>query len=112
MKKKKRSYTGYAVVTRKILDDKAFKRGSFGICLCNYDLETCKRYCHKGDIVVRTYRKAIAKSITFKIVFKHPCFEWSKRYYNPQYIKLGHLWIEWETIYSDGYEREIIYENP
>ena len=63
---KERIYTGYAVVSRDILDDKVFKNGHFGISLHNVDLETAKRYCHNGSIVVRTYRVPLARNLKFR----------------------------------------------
>ena len=106
---KEKVYTGYAVVTKDILDDKVFKRGSFGISFDGRDFDTCKRYCHGDRIVVRTFRKVLAKSITFKWVFRYPHFEKSHRHSYPCYIQLWWLRIEWDTIHTNGYEREAVY---
>lgn len=38
---KKRIYTGYAVVSKDILDDAVYKKGRFGISLQDYSLDTC-----------------------------------------------------------------------
>ena len=106
---KEKIYTGYAVVSRDILDDKVFKKGLFGISLHNVDLETAKRYCHNGSIVARTYRVPLARNLKFRWMCKYPQFEFRVRY-SPAYIQLWHFRIEWGTDYTDGYEREIIYE--
>ena len=110
---KEKVFTGYAVVTNDIVDDKVFKRGSFGISFDGRDLETCKRYCHGNHIVVRTFRKVIAKSITFKWNYDYPRFEISRRHSYPCYIQLWWLRIEFDTIHANGYERTAIYiPNP
>lgn len=105
-----RFYTGYAIVTRDILDDTVYKKGAFGISFSRGDLETCKRYCYGGHIVVRTYREVLAWFIRFKWVKKYPVWEKSHRYCYPKYIQLGHFRIEWGKDYTDGYERKIVYQ--
>lgn len=107
---KEKIYTGYAVVTKDILDDKVFKRGGFGISFDHHDLEKCKRYCYAAHIVVRTFRKVLARSITFKWVYRYPRFYVSSRHCQPWYIQLWWLCIELETQYTNGYDREIVYE--
>lgn len=107
---KKRFYTGYAVVSKDILDDTIYKKGHFGISLRRNDLETCKRYCHDDSIVVQTYRDVLARFVKFKWVRKYPVFECSRKYSEPKYIQLWHFRIEWGTDYVDGYEREIVYQ--
>lgn len=41
----KRVFSGYQVRSKDLN----------GISLTNYDFETCKRYCRKGDVIVSTY---------------------------------------------------------
>lgn len=106
---KNRYYTGYAIVSESILDDKVYKRGGFGISLSERDLEDCKRYCHKGSIVVKTYRDILARYIKIKWVRKYPMFYRSRRCENPHYIQFGHLRFEWGIDYTAGYEREAVY---
>lgn len=107
---KERVYTGYAVVTKDILDDKVYKNGAFGISFTDRSLETCKRWCNGNHIVVRTYRTVIARSISFRWVSKYPCFKIPKRHWIPCILQLGFLQIVFEKSYGDEYEREIVYE--
>lgn len=107
---KEKFYTGYAVVSKSILDDKTYKNGSFGISISDRDLETCKRYCHDDSIVVRTYRDVLARFVKFKWVRKYPEFRRSRKYENPSYIQLWHLRIECGTDYTNGYERIAVYQ--
>ena len=108
--KNKRFYTGYAVVSKDILDNKKYKKGAFGVSLTDRNFETCKKYCRIDQVVVQTYRIVLSKSITFKWIRKYPCFSKSRRRWNPHYIQLLWLRIEWETIHTNEYERTVIYE--
>ena len=107
---KERRYTGYAIVTKDIMDDKVYKRGAFGISLDGKDLETCKRYCHEGYIVVRTYQDVLSRDFGIRWIRKYPHFSKSHRHSYPRYIQLGHLKIEWDTKYTNGYERQAVYQ--
>lgn len=107
---KQRIYTGYAIVTKDILDDKIYKSGHFGISLNDTDLETCKRYCMKDKIVVRTYQTVLSKGFSIRWVKKYPCFAKSHRHSNPRYLQLWHLRLEWDTRYTSGYERQAVYQ--
>ena len=107
---KQKIYTGYAIVTKDILDDKVYKSGHFGISLDGKDLETCKQYCRKDQIVVRTYQTVLSKGFSIRWVKKYPCFAKSYRYSSPRYIQLWHLIIEWETRHTNGYERQAVYK--
>lgn len=107
---KDRIYTGYAVVSRDILDDAAYKKGRFGISLHDRNLDTCKRYCRNDSIVVRTYRVVCARYLELRWIPKYPHFGKSSRLSNPKYIQLWHLMIRWGVDYTDGYEREIVYQ--
>lgn len=107
---KKRVYTGYAIVSKDILDDTVYKRGHFGISLDGRDLETCKRYCRKDQIVVRTYQTVLSKGFSIRWIFKYPRFAKSHRLSSPRYIQLWHLIIEWETRHTNGYERQAVYQ--
>lgn len=107
---KKRIYTGYAIVSKTILDDETYKKGRFGIGLSDIDFETCKRYCRNDQIVVRTYQQVLSKSFTIKWIVKYPRFEISDKYATCKYIQLWHLRIELSTKYTNGYERDIVYE--
>ena len=109
MKKKKR-YTGYAVVTKDILDDRVYKNGHFGISLSGRDFDTCKRYCHNGDIVVQTYQDVLCRFIKVKWVRKYPEFRRSKKCEYPKYLQLWNLRFEWGTDYTNDYERVAVYE--
>lgn len=108
---KERIYTGYAVVSKDILDDAVYKKGRFGISLHDRSLETCKRYCHHGSIVVKTYRDVCARYFELRWITKYPHFGKSHRLSNPRYIQLWHLQFMWGVDYTDGYEREIVYQN-
>lgn len=63
---KERIYTGYAVVSRDILDDAVYKKGRFGISLHDRNLETCKRYCRRDSVIVRTYRVVCARYLELR----------------------------------------------
>lgn len=107
---KERIYTGYAVVSKDILDDAVYKKGRFVISLHDRCLETCKRYCRNDSIVVRTYQTVFCRFIKFKWVRKYPEFRHhSSRLDNPKYLQLWHLRIEWGTDYTDDYERKAVY---
>lgn len=108
--KKEKIYTGYAVVSRDILDDAVYKKGRFGISLHDRYLDTCKRDCRNDSIVVRTYRVVCARYLELRWIQKYPHFGKSSRLSNPRYIRLWHLQIGWGVDYTDGYEREIIYQ--
>lgn len=43
---RKKIYTGYAVVSRDILDDTVYKKGRFGISLHDRTLDTCNGPMH------------------------------------------------------------------
>lgn len=107
---KERIYTGYAVVSKDILDDAFYKKGKFGISLDGMDLETCKRYCYGDRIVVKTYRDVCARYIELRWKNKYPHFGKSHPHSNPRYIQLWHLQIRWGVDYTNGYEREIVYQ--
>lgn len=109
-KENKKFYTGYAIVSRDILDDEAYKKGTFGISFSGGDLETCARYCHGDRIVVRTYREVFAWFVRFKWVKKYPLWEKSRKHSYPKFVQLGHFRIEWGKDYTDAYEREIVYQ--
>ena len=108
--KREKHYTGYAVVSKDILDDKVYKSGHFGISLSNRDFETCKRYCHNDSIVVRTYQAVFCRFVKIKWVRKYPEFSHSRRLCYPKYLQLWHLRIEWGTDYRDDYERKAVYD--
>lgn len=110
MSKTEKRFTGYAVVSKDIFDDKVFKSGAFGIAYTDHDLKTCMRYCHGGSVVVPTYRGVLGKSLTIKWIRKYPRFEKSRRYSYPKYLQIVHLLFEWETIYTDEYERVAVYD--
>lgn len=107
---KERKYTGYAIVTKDIMDDKVYKRGAFGISFDGRDLDTCKKYCHEGHIVVRTYEGVLSRDFRLRWITKYPHFSKSHRHCIPHYIQLWHLKIEWGTEYTNEYERQIVYQ--
>lgn len=108
---KKRIYTGYAVVSKDILDDEVYKKGRFGISFSEHSLEDCKRYCHKGYVVVRTYQTVLSRGIAIRWVYKYPRFERSSKYSSERYIQIWHIRVEMSVRYACGYEREVVFEN-
>ena len=108
--KREKHYTGFAVVSKDILDDKVYKSGHFGISLSNRDFETCKRYCRDDSIVVRTYQAVFCRFIKIKWVRKYPEFRHSRRLENPKYLQLWHLRFEWGTDYKYDSERTSVYD--
>ena len=98
---KPRTYTGYAIVTKNIMDDKVYKKGAFGISLSGRDLDTCKKYCRKDQIVVRTYREILSRGFGIRWIRKYPCFSKSHKFSSPRYIQLGHLMLEWGAEHKD-----------
>ena len=107
---KERIYTGYAIVSKDIMDDAVYKKGAFGISLCDRDLETCKRYCRKDQMVVRTYQDVLSRDFRLRWFGKYPHFAKTRRHCIPHYIQLWHLRIEWGTEYTYGYERRAVYQ--
>lgn len=107
---KKRIYTGYAIVTRDILDDEVYKEGRFGISMRYHEMESLKPYCRGDRIIVRTYRVVIARFVNFRWIIKYPHFVWPRRYQNPTTLQIWHLRIDWGVDYGDGYEREVVYQ--
>lgn len=108
--KKEKVYTGYAIVSRDILDDEMYKKGRFGISLHDRNLDTCKRYCRGDQMVVKTYRVLLARFLELRWITKYPRFEKSHRLQSPRYIQLWHLRISWGKDYTDGYERDIVFQ--
>jgi len=105
---KEKKYTGYAIVSKDIFDDKVFKRGDFGICLTDRSLETCKDYCNRGYVVVRTYRALLGKS--FSVKWTNYSLWDVYRIEGLKCLQLGHLRFECETLYYDRYERVAVYD--
>lgn len=93
---KKKIYTGFAVVTED------FSATSFS----DYNLETCKKYCRKGYVIIRTYRKKVgyAFRISFRKCYKPFEFRLRFREFNLLYIH-----ISWDAICFDEWEKEVIW---
>lgn len=98
MRKKKKIYTGYAVVSRD-------RSG------CSFEgecLETCKRYCRHDDIIVRKtrYRFGYGFRICWYKWYKPFQFRWRWRECN-----ILKLHIRWEVIYGDKWDGEVVWES-
>lgn len=94
---RKKIYTGYAVVTED------FSATSFS----DYDFETCKRYCRKGYVIIRTYKKKIGYE--FRICLR----KWYKPFvFRPRWreINVLYLHINWNTIDIDEWEKVAIWK--
>ena len=86
---------GYAVVDRV----------SHGISLSDEDLETCKRYCHPGFIVVEAIPSKYGFSITFRWFEPYRFMEWNKYSSEFNLWKL-HIRFEWK------WQHKYMYNNP
>lgn len=105
---KEKMYSGFAVVTKDILDDDAFKKGRFGIAFSDYNLEKCKSYCYGDRIIVHTYRVVHSRYIRVQWIKKYPRIEFPSKY--SKLLRLGHLQIDWGTNHMDAYERIPVYQ--
>jgi len=96
MKKKKKYYTGYAVVTED------FTATSFS----DRDIETCKRYCRMGYVIIRTYSKTIGHK--FRIYWHkwYKPFEFKWRW---RRINILRLHIDWDVVNIDEWEKEVVW---
>lgn len=94
---KKKIYTGYAVVNKAMT----------GCSISDQSLETCKRYCRNGDVIIRTYRKLLGynlnlywmkwdKPFSFRFTWNHGNFFW--------------LHLNWSKIYTDQWEKVVFWE--
>lgn len=70
------------------------ERISFG----HYSLEQCKKYCHKGRVIVSTYKKRFALRISLTFGPKYYWFHYSKY---SQDIQILWLFIHWEWLTID-----------
>lgn len=94
---KKKIYTGYAVVTED------FTATSFS----DYSLETCKRFCREGYVIIRTYRKKLGYEFRF-------CWmKWDKPFtFRFRWNDINLLWlhISWNVINTDKWEKKVIWK--
>lgn len=93
---KEKIYTGYAVVTED------FSATSFS----DYSFETCKRYCRKGYVIIRTYRKKMGYQ--FRICW----YKWYKPFeLRSKWGRFNLLWlhVNWDVINHDEWEKEVIW---
>lgn len=95
----KRVFSGYQVQSKDLT----------GISLTNYDLETRKRYCRKGDVIVSTYRKK------FGIEIRISWMEWYKPFqfvYNRISRSFNILWlhVNWNYLNTERVDK-VVYEN-
>ncbi len=93
----KKIYTGYAVVT------KDFSATSFS----DYNLDTCKRYCRKEYVIIRTYRKKLGYE------FRLCWMKWYKPFsFRFRWREANLLWfhINWSIIYTDEWEKEVVWD--
>lgn len=94
---KKKFYSGYAVVTED------FTATSFS----DYDLDTCKRYCRKGYVIIRTFKK--------KIGFDLRVF-WRKWYrpieFRLRWREFNILWfhVRWNDFSIDEWEKIVVWK--
>lgn len=96
MQKRKKIYTGYAVVSED------FTSVSFG---CG-DLEICKEYCRNGYVIARSYQKKLGYN--FRICW----MKWYKPFiFSPKWREINILWlyIRWNVIYTDRWEHEVFW---
>ncbi len=86
MKKKQRVISGYQVRPAD-LDSIRFEL---------HDLETCKRYCRQGEVIVSTYHKKFAFRIN--LTFGKRYWWWHYSRYDKS-LDIAWLNIRWEWIY-------------
>ena len=108
-KEKEKEYTGYAVVSKEVLNDRSYKAGKFTVYYQSYNLEACKNHCEYNGIIVRTYKVLYARYLQFHFYTKHACAV--KNFHSSYWpgIDLGFVRIDWGNSYVDGFERKIIY---
>jgi len=97
MQKSKKIYTGYAVVSEDFT----------GTSFDSDSLDTCKRYCRKGDVIARTYRKKLGYE--FRICW----IKWYRPFsFRPGWREINILWlhIRWNVINVNRWEHEVFWK--
>lgn len=94
----KRVFSGYQVRSRDLS----------GISFTDWNLETCKRYCRKGDVIVSTYYKK------FGIEIRISWMEWYKPFQFKCIIshRFNILWlhVNWNYLKIEAVDK-VVYEN-
>ena len=78
-----------------------------GIGLMDESLETCKRYCFNGDVIVAVSPKKCGFSFRVRYHKENKLFEISK--YDKVFFKCR-FYFDWE--YCHEYGTEVLYTNP
>lgn len=97
MKAKQKAISGYQVRSADMT----------GISFEHRDLETCKRYCRKGYVIVSTYRKKGAFRISLTLGKRYRWWYYSKY---SKLLDIAWLNIRWEWIYFDR-PLEVVWKN-
>lgn len=94
----KRVFSGYQVRSKDLN----------GISLTNYDFETCKRYCRKGDVIVSTYWKKFGIDIRISWMKWYKPFQFKYRISH----RFNILWlhINWNYLKIEAVDK-VVYEN-
>lgn len=88
---------GYAVMNKE-LDSYSFE---------SIDLETCKKYCQNGNVIVKRIPYVIGINFTFQWFKPDKWFKIEKRL---KYINIFYLHLSWDKEYSHK-NGEIIYKS-
>ena len=88
---------GYAVMTPDLT----------GIGFKDASIESCKRYCFNGDVIVAAVPKKCGFSVRVRWHRGNKWFEWSR--YDKVFFKVR-FFFDWE--YCHEYGKDILYTNP
>lgn len=93
----KRIFSGYQIRSKDLK----------GIGYTDWNLDTCKRFCHKGDVIVSTYYKKIGARITIYWMKRYKPFQfsWNKHCFNILWL---HVYWDYLTIEEPD---KVVYEN-
>ena len=89
---------GYAVMNKELT----------AYSLCDESLETCKRYCHNGDVIVE--RIPYVCGIQIRIRFYKP-WKWIRYYKYARQLNIGwlHIQVNNEYRHKNG---KVVYQSP
>lgn len=95
----KRVFSGYQVRSRDLT----------GIILTDWDLDTCKRYCRKGDVIISTYWKKFGIDIRISWMkwYKPFQFVWNR---NRHSFNILWLHVNWNYLTIEAVDK-VVYEN-
>lgn len=93
--KKKKIYTGYAVMSEDFQ----------GISFQDFSLETCKRFCRPGYVIVKTMRGIMGFEVRVCWFDYYKPFEWRRGHGNIFYLHLN-----FNKVFHDIYTRDVVWK--